>query len=293
MILCIDPDEDARAATVRAFTEAGFEARGVASAADARQSLRERGAVDALVAEYDLPDGTGLELVNDSRELSPDTACVLFTAVSLDDIDTEAFGGAVADYVSKDDPDARTEVVDRVEQSVAFQTQTSYPLPENEPARVAALERYAVDPAALGGTIDRLAELATALFGVDSATVGVLDAHEQRFLSCHGVSFDTTDREETVCTYAILDDEVTVFEDTRDDPRFGDNEGLAAANIRFYASAPLVTPEGHRIGTFCIYDSEPREVSEQDRHHLQLFASEVMEQLTLRRRLQNEDEPDD
>ncbi|WP_435067481.1 GAF domain-containing protein [Haloplanus sp. C73] len=293
MILCTDPDEQARAATVDAFADAGFEAHGVGSVADARQTLRESPPVDALVTEYELPDGTGLELMEDARGLSPDTACVLFTATALDDMDTDAFGGVVAEYVSKDDPDARAEVVARVEQSVAFQTQTAYPLPENESARVAALERYAADPAELGESIDRLAEVATALFGVDSAAVGLIDAHEQRFLACHGVSFDPIDREDTVCTYAILEDDVTVYEDTRDDPRFSENEGLAAANIRFYASATLTTPAGHRIGTFCVYDDEPRDFSEADRHHLQLLADEAMEQLELRRRLREAGESDE
>lgn len=293
MILCTDPDEQARTATVDAFADAGFEARGVGSAADARQTLRESTPVDALVTEYELPDGTGLELMDDARDLSPDTACVLFTATDLDDMDTDAFGGVVAEYVSKDDPDAWSEVVARVEQSVAFQTQTAYPLPENESARVAALERYAAEPEELGDSIDRLAEVATALFDVDSAAVGLIDAHEQRFLACHGISFDPVDREDTVCTYAILEDDVTVYEDTRDDPRFSGNEGLVAANIRFYASAALTTPAGHRIGTFCVYDDEPRTFSEEDRHHLQLLADEAMEQLELRRRLREAGESDE
>ncbi|SDZ94490.1 GAF domain-containing protein [Haloplanus vescus] len=285
MILCVDPDERARTATVDAFDEAGFETRAASSSATARRVLDETDTVDALVTEYELPDGTGLELVRDARELSPDTACVLFTAVGLDDIDTSEFGGVVAEFVSKDDPDARAEVVARVEQSVALQTQTAYPLPEDEGARVAALERYAANPAELGDSIDRLAELATALFDVDSSAIGLIDAHEQRFLACHGISFDPVDREDTVCTYAILDDDVTVFEDTQDDPRFSGNEGLAAANIRFYASASLTTPDGHHIGTFCVYDDTPRTFSERDRHHLQLLADEAMEQLELRRQL--------
>lgn len=286
MILCVDPDERARTATADAFSDAGFETRTASSSATARQALDETDVLNALVTEYELSDGTGLELVRDARELSPDTTCVLFTAVELDDIDTSEFGGVVAEYVSKDDPDARAEVVARVEQSIALQTQTAYPLPENEAARVAALERYAADPEALGASIDRLAEVATALFGVDSAAVGLIDAHEQRFLACHGISFDPVDREDTVCTYAILDDGVIVYEDTQDDPRFSGNEGLAAANIRFYASASLTTPEGHHIGTFCVYDDTPRTFSAQDRHHLQLLADEAMEQLELRRRLQ-------
>ncbi|MCY4731349.1 GAF domain-containing protein [Natronomonas gomsonensis] len=285
MILCVDPSEDDREAT-RAALDSTYEVRTAASLSDAQGVLSER-PVECLVTEYDLPDGTGLELVRAVRNDAPDAACILFTDTALDEIDTAAFGDVVAEYLPKDDPDAHGELAELVEHALLFRNQTAYPLPDDEDARVAALERYATDPESLGDSLDRLTELATALFDLDAAAIGLIDAHEQRFLSCFGISFGPVEREETVCTYALLDEGVTVIEDTSEDPRFEDNEGLQAADIRFYASAPITTPEGHTIGTFCVYGDDPRTVSERERELLSLLADEAMEQLVLRRRLRD------
>jgi len=284
MILCVDPETPARERTAAALADAGFDVTEAGSLAAAREAL-DAHAVECVVTEYGLDDGTGLDLVEAARERHPDAACVLFTATPLAEVDTGAFGSLVAEYVRKDGEHG--ELVDVVEHALAFRSQTAYPLPDDEGARVAALEQYAADPAELGASLDRLTELATALFGVDAAAVGIIDAHTEEFLSCHGISFDTMDREDTVCTYAILDDGVTVIEDVQADPRFEDDEGLAAANIRFYASAPLVTPDGQAIGTFCIYDDEPRGFDGRDRELLSLLGDEAMEQLSLRRRVRD------
>jgi GAF domain-containing protein len=283
MILCVDPSESDREVT-RDALDSAYDVETAASLSGARNALTE-GTVECLVTEYDLPDGTGLELIQAARNVAPDAACILFTDRPLEDVDTAAFGDVVAEYLSKDAPDAHEELTELVDHAVAFRNQTAYPLPDDEDARLAALERYAATPESLGTSLDRLTELATALFDLDAAAVGLMDAHEQRFLSCFGVSFETVEREETVCTYALLDEGVTVIEDAREDPRFEDNEGLRTADIRFYASAPVTTPDGHAIGTFCVYDDEPRSFADRDRELLSLLADEVMEQLVLRRRL--------
>jgi CheY-like chemotaxis protein len=283
MILCVDPSESDREVT-RDALDSAYDVETAASLSGARNALTEE-TVECLVTEYDLPDGTGLELIQAARNVAPDAACILFTDRPLEDVDTAAFGDVVAEYLSKDAPDAHGELTELVDHAVAFRNQTAYPLPDDEDARLAALERYAATPESLGTSLDRLTELATALFDLDAAAVGLMDAHEQRFLSCFGVSFETVEREETVCTYALLDEGVTVIEDAREDPRFEDNEGLRTADIRFYASAPVTTPEGHAIGTFCVYDDEPRSFADRDRELLSLLADEVMEQLVLRRRL--------
>ena len=291
MLLCVDSDAASRGATAESLRGAGFEVVGVGSVADASEHVD--GDLDTLVTEQALPDGAGLDLVREIRETVPDTPCVLFTGQSIEEIDTEAFDDLVVEYLPKDADDARAELVDLIEHSLSFRSQTAYPLPENEEARLAALERYAVDPDALGESFDRLTELATELFDVNAAAVGLIDAHEQRFLACYGVSFDPIDREDTVCTHTILDQDVTVIEDVQADPRFAENQGLQAANIRFYASTPIVTADGEAIGTFCVYDDSPRPFSDRDRELLSLFGEEAMEQLTIRRRLRDGGGADD
>ena len=288
MILCVDPDDADRTATREALADAGFDTLACGSLAAARDALDDTG-VDCLVTEYDLGDGTGLDLVREVRTVSPDTACVLFTDVPLDEVDTASFGDAVAEYLRKGGDDAHAELAALVDHSLTFLSQTSYPLPADEGARLAALGRYADDPAGLEAALDRLTALAADLFGVESAFVGLVDAHHEEFLSCHGAAFETTPREDTICTYAILDDDVTVIEDVADDPRFGPDAGDSAA-IGFYAGAPLTTTDGQAIGTFCLVDDEPRAFSAAEAEDLRLFAAEAMDQLELRHRLADAEE---
>ncbi|MDH5019251.1 GAF domain-containing protein [Halobacterium rubrum] len=283
MILCVDGDADAREATRRALADAGFQTAGSGTVDGALDVLAD-GGVDCVVTEHNLPDGTGLELIRTARDHAPDAACILFTETPLDDIDTAAFGDTVAEYLHRGSDTAHDDLVGLVEHSLAFLSQTAYPLPDDEDARLAALDRYAVDAEGLRDALDRLTDLAGELFGVATATVGLLDAHEEEFVACHGSVFDTLERDATVCTYAILDDDVTVVENVQDDPRFADNDTLREAELRFYAGAPLVTPDGHRIGVFCLHDDEPGTFSERDRELLQSFAAEAMDQFELRRR---------
>ena len=292
MILCTDPDTDELSAAREALEAGGFRTHGADSVGTARAALEGAAPVDCLVTEYDLPDGSGLELIRETRATSPDTACVLYTDAGVGEMDTEAFGEVIAEYVRKDGPGSADRLVEIVEHSLAFRSQTAYPLPDDEDARLATLSRYATDPAALSASLDRLTELAAAQFGVDSAAVGLVDSHEERFLSCYGADFDSLEREDTICTYAILEKGATVVEDTTADPRFSDNETLEAAKIQFYAGAPLTAPDGRAIGTFCLQDDEPREFGERDRELVSLFADQTMDQLELRRRLR-ETEGDD
>jgi GAF domain-containing protein len=281
MILCVDPDETAGTATTEALTAAGFETTLTTSASEAREVLADGHRPDCLVTEYDLPDGTGLDVVAAARERVPDLPAVVFTDADLSTV-APAESDVIVEFLGKDTPDAREELAALVDHSVSFLSQTAYPLPDDEDARLAALDRYSDAPETLEASLDRLTELAVALFDVSSAGVGLVDAHHERFLSCHGASFDAVDREETVCTYAILDDDLTVIEDLDDDPRF---TGQAAASLGFYAGAPLVTPDGQAIGTFCVHDAEPRGFSDRERDLLWTLADETMATLETHRRL--------
>jgi CheY-like chemotaxis protein len=285
MILCIDPDRTAGTATADALGAAGFETTRAASASEAREVLADTRGLDCLVTEYDLPDGTGLDVVETARRTAPDLPAVVFTDVDLSTV-APSESEVVVEYLGKDTPDAREELVALVEHSLSFLSQTAYPLPDDEDARLAALDRYTDASETLETSLDRLTELAVALFDVDSAAVGLIDAHHERFLSCHGASFGDVDREQTVCTHAILDDGLTVIENLDDDPRF---DGPATEGLGFYAGAPLVTPDEQAIGTFCVHDAEPRAFGERERDLLRTLADETMATLETHRRLTDRD----
>lgn len=283
-VLCVDPDERSLRTTAEVLSDAGFDVRRAGSVAAARETLEET-AVECLVTEYDLGEATGVELVKHARERHPDLTAVLFTDDPVDDVG-DAFGRTVLEYQDRSIEGALENLANLVEHSVGVGTQTAYPLPENEEARLQSLERYSVAQEALSDSLDRLTRIAAATFEVDSAVVGFVDAHHEQFASCFGKEMEELDRENTICTHAILDDEVTVVEDVHEDPRFEANEVLRAAGVRFYAGAPILTDEGHAIGTFCLHDDRPGTLSEDERELLELFAAEVMERLELDRRLQ-------
>jgi len=283
-IACVDGDPTARSETRATLVEDHdvVSCGSVSEAAD----LVGTGDVDCVVTEYTLPDGSGLDLTRLVRERSPDTPVVLFTDVPPDRIDSAQYGDVVVEYLPKDMPAARESLARLVENVVAQRTQVGYPLPSEEDERLAALARYDRPGMDAAETFDRLTTLARSHFGVDVAFVGLVDAHEERFLACAGDDWETFSREDTMCTHTILEDDMMVVEDVNADERFADNGHLAALDIAAYAGVPLRTPRGATIGAFCLTHSEPRQFDEAERVDLRLFADEAMEQLELRRRLQ-------
>ncbi|WP_436911099.1 GAF domain-containing protein [Halosimplex marinum] len=284
-VLCVDPDESGRAATREALVSGGevavTEADSVAAASDAL----EAGGVDCVVTAYDLPDGTGLDVAARVRETAPDTPCILFTDASPDRIDTADREDVVVEYLPRDMPDAGETLARMVGNLVDQRTQVGYPLPTREDERLAALEQYDCPGMEAAEAFDRLTALARAHFDVNVAFVGLIDAHEERFLACAGASWETLSREDSMCTHTILRDDLMVVEDTHADDRFADNDRLDELDIRAYAGVPLETPRGATVGAFCLTHDEPRTFSEAELTDLRRFADEAMDQLELRRQL--------
>lgn len=286
-VLCVDPDPDSRANTLDALDRAAVDADGVPDVETATGRLGED-AVDCVVAEYDLPDGTALDLFDRVRDLAPGTGCVLYTDAGLADIDTRAFGDTVAEFLPRDTPDAGERLADLVQNVVLNRTQVGYPLPEREDDRLAAVAEYDLPGLSTIETFDRLTRLVANHFNVSVAFVGLVKEDEEEFLACHGADWATLTREDSICTYSMLEEEVMVVENVQADPRFEHNETLQRLDIRSYAGANLTTPDGQVVGELCLIHDEPRGYTDEERAELQLFADEVMEQLELRRRLTGE-----
>lgn len=289
-ILIVDPDPDGREQSIERLQEAGFT---VSEATTLEEGERKLDDVSGLISEYSLPDGSGLELVATARDRLPDAVCILFTDTELPEMELDHANGEITEYIPKGSANARELLIEVLEHSLDARTQTAYPVPDDEQSRISAVQIYAPDPEHTRVTLGRLARIAAKAFGVPMAGIGLIKEHEQEFMACHGVTIDSVPREETICTYAILEEEVTVVEDTREDPRFEDNDTLIEANIRFYASANLTTPAGESIGTFCVYGREPYSPSANERELLQLLADEAVDKLDLERQLREAEVNDD
>lgn len=289
-VLVVDPDDDARAATGRAVGEVlpeprVHEAGSLAAATDRLADLAGEAAdehVDAVVTEYDLGDGTGLELAARVRERAPDAGCILYTAT--EEIETDSFEETVVAHVQKTGSDAdATQFAAALEAATAEHSHAAYPLPADEAGRLAALEAYVEGdaPERVHDALDRVVSLAADHFGVEVASINLIEEHEQAFLAVRGRDWAPMPRELSICTYTILEERTMTVADTAEDPRFADNEILEAEGIRAYIGATLRTPGGHSIGTLCVYDDEPREFSAADEAYLVTLADLAMDVLAL------------
>ncbi|MFK8003427.1 MAG: ATP-binding protein [Polyangiales bacterium] len=155
--------------------------------------------------------------------------------------------------------------------------------PEEERERIAALRRYQVLDTPPEECFDRITRLASRVFGTPIALVSLIDTDRQWFKSRVGLETRETPRDQAICAYAILGDEPFVINDTHQDARFRDGPLIVGdPRIRFYGGAPLFTPDRKRIGTLCVIDQQPREMSADERDMLVDFASIVVDELEFR-----------
>jgi PAS domain S-box-containing protein len=158
------------------------------------------------------------------------------------------------------------------------------PLPPNEAERLHALYDYNILDTPPEATFDRITKRAALLFNVPVALISMIDADRQWIKACFGMDLRQTSRELSFCAYTILYDQVTVVPDTLQDPRFKDHPIVTGPpRVRFYAGAPLRTPDGLNLGSFCIVDSVPREFTAEQQSMLTDLADTVVDQLEMRR----------
>jgi len=157
------------------------------------------------------------------------------------------------------------------------------PFPENESLRLQALHEQALLDTQPEERFDRITRLAQQMFGVQIALVSLVDAERQWFKSRQGLDACETGRDVSFCGYAILNREIFHIADARLDPRFANNPlVLGPPNIRFYAGAPLATLDGYRIGTLCIIDDKPRQLTPSELAALRDFADCVEAEINWR-----------
>lgn len=157
------------------------------------------------------------------------------------------------------------------------------PEPENEHERLAALLELRILDTAPEEAFDRITRLASVIVGAPVVLVSLVDGERQWFKSAHGLDATETPRSMAFCAHAILNDEVMVVPNARDDARFFDNPLVTGApNVCFYAGAPLSVGDGVRLGTLCAIDTKPREFDETQAEALRDLAAIVVDELRLR-----------
>ncbi len=156
--------------------------------------------------------------------------------------------------------------------------------PEKEKERLQKLYSYDILDTPGEITFDKIAFLAAQIFNTPIAQISFVDDDRVFFkTNISPLKATEIDRKDSFCSTAILNDEVTLFEDLREIPSQQKNPFVTMDNgIRFYAGAPLKTKEGLKLGTVCVLDVEPRKVTTKQLQMLETLSSIVMDELELK-----------
>lgn len=150
-------------------------------------------------------------------------------------------------------------------------------LPENEAERVLLLKHLGLLDTEEEEVYDDVAQLASRIADTPICLISLVDADRQWFKSHHGLPVRETPRDIAFCAHAINGSQPLIVNDASADERFHDNPLVTGdPHVIFYAGAPLTLPTGHNLGTLCVIDNKPREISAEQVMQLQLLANHVV-----------------
>ncbi len=268
-VLHTEPDAEPPTATAEAED---LEVETAGSLEEAEDLLREE-VFDVVVTELDVGGGTGFDLVRKVRELQPDTGCILYTDADLEDVSTVE-GRLVTEFVPKQAEDSENRLERILRTTAENRSQTAYPSAD-EDSRLDLVDAVDSDSQELEQELERVVDLASQHFDADVVTVSVIDEREQRFLATRGLDVEATPRQEALCNYTVMNDDVTVVEDARTHPWCDGMEDIHDLGLRFYAGCPVKPREDSATGTLCIYDENPCEFTGEDENYLRLLAEDA------------------
>jgi GAF domain-containing protein len=136
------------------------------------------------------------------------------------------------------------------------------PLPHDEADRLRALAEYMILDTESEAVFDDLVAIAAAICEAPISLISIIDPDRQWFKARHGLAVSETSRDDAFCAHTILGDSTMVVPDALKDERFERNPlVLGDPRIRFYAGSPLRTPDGYKLGSLCVIDRRPRELT--------------------------------
>jgi len=156
-------------------------------------------------------------------------------------------------------------------------------IPENENTRLYDLYQSNLLDTPHEAEFDEIVKLASSICNMPISLISLVDANRQWFKARVGLNVSETNRDVSFCSHAILQDQLLEIKDTLQDTRFFDNPLVTDdPSIRFYAGMPLVTSTGNRLGTLCVIDKNPGELSDKQKFGLKVLADNVIKIAELR-----------
>jgi signal transduction histidine kinase len=157
--------------------------------------------------------------------------------------------------------------------------------PDNEKERIAELKKYNLLDTLSENDFDNITSLIAVICEVPVSLITLLDTDRNFFKSHFGLDFNQSPRNISFCGHAILqDEELFIVEDATKDERFKDNPLIYDNNAIFYAGVPLINPKGFKLGTLCIFDEKPRQLTEIQIVTLKALAKQVVNLFELRKK---------
>ena len=161
------------------------------------------------------------------------------------------------------------------------------PLPELENERLEELYRYNILDTPPEENFNEVVELASYICGSPISHISLIERHRSWHKARIGLADQETPRDATFCSHTIGGTKPLIVPDARLDARFANHPAVINdPSIRFYAGFPLVTAGGYSIGTLCVVDMIPRELSEQQIKALDILSKQVMKLIEERNRAQ-------
>ena len=162
------------------------------------------------------------------------------------------------------------------------------PIPVNESERLVALREYRILDTPAEEIYDEICELAAQICGCPLAVIGMIDQSREWLKSKYGLPKEMTavPRHVTMCSATICQNDLLLVPDLTQDERFRDSPLVTGPpNLRFYCGMPLINPDGYALGTLCIMDVQPRQITFEQGEQVRRLSRQVAAQLELRRKL--------
>lgn len=155
----------------------------------------------------------------------------------------------------------------------------------NEHDRIASLKSYDILDSLSESDYDEITELASQICGTKVSLISLLDDKRQWFKSAHGLDIRETPKEYAFCSHTILNPaEILIVPDSRLDNRFSNNPLVTnEPHVIFYAGMPLVNKDGFPMGSLCVLDSSPKNLSLEQIHALKILAKQVVRLFEIRK----------